>query len=117
MAAIQLKTSLLLQFLFLLGQGEPAKNSVKDVGKSSEGYIDAYGPAYSNGLAEETGRDYSEGETEAVGDYMVAMESYEAADQDTPPAEELPKVAMAIDDYRRMISEKGAEMVKQLAMS
>ena len=78
MASSPLTMSLLLLFLMQLGMGEPAKKAVKDAGDSSEGYIDAYGPAYSNGMAEETGNDYSERQTEAVGDYMVALESYEA---------------------------------------
>ena len=44
--------------------------------------MDAYGPAYSNGLAQETGMDYREGQREAEGGYMEATESYEEAMKD-----------------------------------
>ena len=44
--------------------------------------MDAYGPAYSNGLAQETSMDYTEGQKEAKGDFMEATESYEEAMKD-----------------------------------
>ena len=50
---------------------------------SSEGYMDAYGPRYSNGLALEEGQDYSD--TEAAGeDYADSLfESYEMTNNGT----------------------------------
>ena len=51
-------------------------------GGSSEGYMDAYGPAYSNGLAQEEGEDYSD--TEVEGNYMVEVESFEGSGPSTP---------------------------------
>ena len=49
-------------------------------GGSSEGYMDAYGPAYSNGLAQEEGEDYSETPKEDYGDEL--FESYEMTNND-----------------------------------
>ena len=44
--------------------------------------MDAYGPAFSNGLALDEGEDYSD--TEVEGNYMVEVESYEGPGPSTP---------------------------------
>ena len=36
----------------------------------------AYGPAYSNGLTQETGMDYTEGQREAEDDYIETMKKH-----------------------------------------
>ena len=84
MSTRALNTALLLMFLLQLGRCHPTQ--------ISDGYMDAYGPAYSNGLVQETGvdytgMDYSEGQRETEGYYMEAAESHEEAMKDIPQVE------------------------------
>ena len=52
---------------------------------SSEGYVDAYGPSYSNGLAQEEGQDYSDTDRDTAGeDYADSLfDSYEMTNNGT----------------------------------
>ena len=87
--------------------------------------MDAYGPAYSNGLALEEGEDYSDAGLE--GNYMVEVESYEGAGPSTPQTKygggeslmsETPggggKDASAGDDYM-MVPDGGAESKNKMS--
>ena len=79
---IALQLLQLLLFMLQLGIYQPAKT------KSSDSYMDAYGPIYSNGLPQETGQDI-EGQREIEGDYMEGVESYEETVKDILQAEDV----------------------------